>query len=250
MYKFRTLKSLYSVAVTYRLPDYTEQKFECKIVVNAKKEKDNYLFTLEERFEARLNNSKPQKIMDDLMIQLGNCLYPIELTASAAGELLSVPNLWQIRERWLKTANGLLKRHRTQAFKNYLEAAQKNLSNEKLFLSALNKDSFIHLFFKNYASNSVELEFVNFPYQNRKTNFYVIKKPTVSGTYVLVPSFREDKVNESGGKLVWWKNKDSGESFKIKADIYLDTSESQLYQKKILIEADEEKHKVKTGLFF
>ena len=250
MYQFRTLKSRYSVTVIYRLPDYTEQKYESKIVVKAQRDKENYLFTLEERFEVLLNHEKPQKGMDDLMIRLGNCLYPIELYVSAKGELHSVPNFGQIKETWLKTANELLKQNKTQAFRNYLYAAKVNLSDETTFLKALNKDSFIHLFFKDYASNSVELAFVNFPYQNRKTDFYVRKIPVDSRTYRLFPAFKEANVRETGGKLVYIKNNTSGEPFEIKTSIYLNTLVQDFYQKKILIEADENEHEVKTGLFF
>ncbi|MCL1932781.1 MAG: hypothetical protein FWF53_03065 [Candidatus Azobacteroides sp.] len=250
MYQFRTLKSLYSVIIAYRLPDYTEQKYRCKIVVKAKREKENYLFTLEERLDVRLNNEKPQKVVDNLMTQLGNCLYPIELHVSATGELLSIPNFGQIRGRWLETARELLKRNRTQEFKNYLEAAKTNLFDERRFLKSLAKDTFIQMYFKDYPANKAELEFVNFPYQNKKTSFYARKIPTASRAYALLPTFREPKVQETEGKLVLWKNNECGEPFKIKANIRLLTSESELYQKDILIEADENEHKVKTGLFF
>jgi hypothetical protein len=250
MYQFRSLKSLYSVTITCRFPDYTQQKYESKIVVKAQRVKENYLFTLEERSEVQLNEEKPQKIMDRIMVLLGNCLYPIELCASVKGELLSVPNFGQIREVWFKTANELLKQNKTQAFRNYLESAKMNLSDEKRFLRTLSKDSFIQLFFKDYTNNSVELEFINFPYQNRKTNFYVRKIPTDSATYSLSSAFKEAEVQEAGGKLIYHKNNAYGEPFYINSSIYLITSQSELYRKQVLIEADENEHKVKEGLFF
>jgi len=139
MYQFRTLTSLYSVAVTYRLPDYTEQRYDSKIVVKAQRKKEKYLFTLEERFGIQLNNEAPQKVMDRLMTQLGNSLYPIELYVSDRGELLAVPNFEQIKNVWLKTAKELLRQNKTLEFKNYLEAAQMNLSDEQKFLKVLPK---------------------------------------------------------------------------------------------------------------
>ncbi|GHV29672.1 hypothetical protein FACS1894177_00930 [Bacteroidia bacterium] len=250
MYQFRSLKSLYSVAILYRLPDYTEQKYTCSIVVNARRVKENYLFILEERSGIQLNGEKPQKVVDNLMAQLGNCLYPIELYVNANGELLSVPNFEQIKEIWFKTATELLKQNKTQAFRNYLEAAKENLSDEKSFLKSLNKDSFIHLFFKDYASNSVELSFANFPYQNRKSDFHVRKIPSVRNTYTLFPAFKEAKVQDTGGKMICLKNDPSGEPLRIVVNIYLSTSKSDFYHKKILIEADDNAHEVKTGLFF
>ena len=108
MYQFRILQSIYSVVVTYYLPDYTVQKYACKIVLSAKREKGNYLFILEERLEVALNGEKPQKVMDTLMTLLGNCLYPIELSVSPGGEILSIPNFEQIREVWSKTSGELL----------------------------------------------------------------------------------------------------------------------------------------------
>jgi hypothetical protein len=250
MYQFRTLTSLYSVAVTYRLPDYTEQRYDSKIVVKAQRKKEKYLFTLEERFGIQLNNEAPQKVMDRLMTQLGNSLYPIELYVSERGELLAVPNFEQIKNVWLKTAKELLRQNKTLEFKNYLEAAQMNLSDEQKFLKVLPKDNFIQLFFKDYAENKVELAFVNFPFQNRKTNYYVRKIPNIHNSYALFPAFKEAGIQETGGKLFCRKNRTCGEPFTIEANIHLITSDADLYQKRVLIEAGENEHKVKTGIFF
>jgi len=250
MYQFRILQSIYSVAVTYHLPDYTTQKYACKIALCAKREKEKFLFTLEERSDVSLNSERPQKVMDNLMVLLGNCLYPMELYVSASGELLSVTNFEQIREVWLETSKELLKQNRTQEFEKYLEAAKKNLSDERSFLKALSRDSFIQLYFKDYTTNSEELEFVNFPFQNRKTNYYVRKVTGISNAYTLSPAFMETDVQQSEGELMCRKNIDCGEPLKIEADIHLTSTKSDLYQKHILIEADEDEHKVKTNLFF
>lgn len=249
MYKFKSLKSRYSITIHYRLPDYTETEYKSKMVVEAKKEKDNYLFTLTDRLDVTLNNNEPEKVMDYLMMQLGNSLYPLELNVSPVGEFGSIQNFENVRDNWNKKAGDLLKNNPTDAFKKYIEMSGRNFVNERRLKKVLCRDTFIQLYFQAWGGKMLEIDCFNFPSQSRKTTYFAQHRGDNTACYDLMPAFLEKNMKGAGG-ILDYKLSDAGEIEWVKAEFYLLTPTSEIYKKGVTIEADKEHHRVKTGFFF
>lgn len=249
MYNFRTLKSHYSILIRYRLPDYTLQEYSSTIVLEAKQRQNNFLFTLHERLDVRLNNEVPRKTMDSLMMELGNSIYPMQLNVSSEGKILSVFNFDEIRERWYENSSELLEDNYTPEFRKYIEISRKNFSDEEKFREILFRDTFVQLFFQEYDTKILELTCENFPKQSKKTTFYAKKTSPDNYNYKLFPAFKENNVEDIGGDLIC-ELMPTGEISKVEAFFYLITSESGLYEKRVMIEPNIKKHRARTGFFF
>jgi hypothetical protein len=246
MYQFQTLKSIYQIIIRYRKPDHSQYEYSGNMVLNAKRNKGNCLFVLEQRTDTKLNGVAPQQVMDNLMLELGNALYPIELNTDLKGEIRSIGNFSEIRERWIKKSRDLYKRNKTQAFRNYLEMSQNNLTHESRFKEVLLRDSFIQLFFLNYGNNTLRFDFVNFPVRSRKLSLHALKEPDY---YSLHPAFREKDMKTVRGKL-GYRTAKTGELLKMDMNLLLENDKEECYRKSVSIRSDEKKHTVKTGIFF
>ena len=249
MYEFRTLKSIYNIRIRYRKSDYTQYEYGSNIVVRAKKNKNDYLFTLEQRTDTKLDNQPPKKVMDKLMLELGNIIYPVALNVSKDASILSVSNFDEIKQRWKNKSQELYKANKTQAFQNYLKMSAKNFTNETKFRQSLYRDTFIQMFFLDYGNQVLEFDFVNFPIQSRKTSLYAIRIPNSSYHYSLHPAFKENNVKGLEG-ILNFRLTETGELWGMSANLSLENNEEESYVKNVLIWANKDAHETKTGFFF
>ena len=247
MYNFKSLKASYKIHLTHQWPDFTLNRYSSRMMVSARRCDGHYEFTLENRINVRLDGKPPAGIMDCLMMQLGNSLFPLTLQVSDDGKLYAVKNIEEVKQRWHKEADEMLKTHSTTEFKTYLEMASGNVAGEKQLVRSLAKDSFIQLFFLSYGSKVLEIDWFNFPRPGQKTTCYARRKADELN-YILSPAFNDDEVEQAAGTLSYRKFP-SGELENMKATFYLSTREGKVYRKGVTLVVDPGQRQVKTGLF-
>lgn len=249
MYEFKNLKSVYNINIRYRKPDYTQFEYSTKLFLSAKKNKQDFLFTLEQRIDTMLNRQPPRKIMDKLMLELGNSLYPIELNVNPKGSVISINNFKEIKERWIKKSKELYNKNKTQAFSNYLQMSAENIVNETMFIKSLFKDTFIQMYFLNFGSKIIEFEFANFPMQSRKASVYAIQTPFSKYNYTLESAFKEKDMKEVSGTLSF-STGEMGVLWDMTANLVLESDKEEFYYKHVSIKVDKDTLKTKTNFFF
>ena len=170
MYEFRNLKAEYIIEVKNTHPDGQISSYSSRIALNAEyRLAENYfLFVLKGKTGTKLNAEAPQKLADTYMVQLGACLYPINLCVSPDGEILNLLNFSEIRERWNQTCTKLLHAHYSIRLKRYINASRTNFQTEKDFIKALQRDTFIRLYFQSQAAAARSSDFTcyYFPQQD------------------------------------------------------------------------------------
>ncbi|GHT24849.1 hypothetical protein AGMMS4957_18590 [Bacteroidia bacterium] len=169
MYEFRNLKAEYSIETKIARPDGQISSYSSRIALNAEyQHKENsFLFVMEGKTDIRLDGEVPQKPIDTYREQLGTCLYPMNLCVSPDGEIINVLNFNEIRERWKQTSMKLLHTYYSAPLESYIDAARKNFQTEKDFVEALQRDTFIRLYFQPQQASEVSgLTYCYFPEQD------------------------------------------------------------------------------------
>lgn len=165
MYNFRHLDSFYNVDIVLKHPDFTQTHYHSRehVVARYEKESDRYIFRLEERSDILLDGKSPDELMDRLMIELGNTIYPLSLVVNQEGGILQVENFPYVKEQWKRKTETILKEQYTQPLERYMQIASRNLKQETALRKSLNKNTFIRLFFLPFNTEMFTFEFENFP---------------------------------------------------------------------------------------
>ncbi|NDV64655.1 hypothetical protein [Bacteroides sp. 224] len=244
MFGFRRLNSFYDVDITFVFPDYRHTYYHCRehLIARYDSTEDKYNITLEERENVLLNNKYPKEIMDILMIEIGNSIYPIELETSSKGELLKIKNFEQIKRRWLQKTQEMQKQYETHPFKRYVEIASRNIQNENKFHEALGRNSFIKLLIKPLDLNSFLFSFDNFPQKGMKILYECTMRNNKSNGIVTEYSpnliFPLDFKSDGYIKYTFSELNDIE---KIEARFDLESPDGQKYAKLISINTDKQK---------
>lgn len=165
MYTFRHLDASYAVDIILRHPDYTQKRYHsCEhVTAHYEKDSDRYLFRLEERSDILLDNEPPKEVMDKLMIDLGNAIYPLSLVVGPESGILEVKNFVFVKEQWKQKTEVILKDQYTQPLERYIRIVSRNLKQEAALRKSLAKNTFVRLFFLPFQTDVFTFEFENFP---------------------------------------------------------------------------------------
>ena len=161
MYEFRNLKAEYIIEAKNTRPDGQISRYSSRIALNAEYQhtENNFLFVLKSKMDTKLDAEVPQKPIDTYREQLGACLYTINLCVSPEGEILNLLNFSEIRERWKQTSAKLLHAHYSTPLEGYINIARRSLQTEKDFIEALQRDTFIRLYFQSQATAAGSSDF-------------------------------------------------------------------------------------------
>jgi len=150
MYKFRSLQANYVLKTSVTRQDNiksllcTEYALEARCV----NIDEYYLFTIN-RIHSELENS--QNLVDGLMRELGDALFPVELCVDEHATIKKVRNFEAIKERWENVASDIMDRGYSLPTDQYIQLARANFANRKRFLERFSRQTFIQLFFRNPA---------------------------------------------------------------------------------------------------
>jgi hypothetical protein len=173
MYKFRILEAHYDIDIALTYPDYTQEHYHCSehVIVRYRKDPNCYLFEMTGRKDIQINNKAPEEIMDKLMVELGDALYPLDIKVSPAGEILEVNYFEEVQDRWNKKAGELLEKYNTSPFAKYLQISARNMKQEIAFRKSLLKNTFFKCYFLPDNVESFLFEVHHFPQRSANTLF-------------------------------------------------------------------------------
>ena len=243
MYTFRHLDSSYDVDIILRRPDFTQTHYHCREHVTARyeKEKDQYIFLLEERSDILLDNEPPKELMDNLMINLGNAIYPLSLSVSPECGIQKVENFKSVKEQWEKKTEALLKEQYTQPLERYIQIASRNLKQESALRKSLAKNTFFQLFFLSFQTEVFTFEFENFPERSDLVVFrceFEQEAQFVDGIRYYKASIMYPATYQGEG-YVRYNHAEAGDLLEIEAQFILTDSEENVSEKKIQIQTSE-----------
>ena len=157
MYDFRDLKAEYQVDTNVCTPDGKRSSYKGNIYLTAKYmvTDDEYMFTIEQKKDILLNDAKPSKLADCLMVRLGCSLFPISLNVLPQGKIRTVEMFDEIKARWTEESQKILQEMPSVPVKRYIGLSGKNMKNEKTFLQALMRDTFFMLYFLDNTKNEI-----------------------------------------------------------------------------------------------
>ncbi len=147
MYQFRSLQASYELQTSIMQKDKTTSLLRSEYFVEARyvNVEDYYVFTIK-RIYAKLESS--QSIVDDLMRELGDALFPVELYVDANGVIKKVKNFNEVKERWESVASEIMDRGYSLPTDKYLRLARANFADKERFLDHFSRQTFVQLFFR------------------------------------------------------------------------------------------------------
>lgn len=230
-------------------PDYTREQYHCRehVIVHYRREPNRYLFEFVDRKDILIDGKAPEEIMDQLMIEMGDTLYPLCLYVNHNGEILKVSCFEEVRDRWIKKTGELMQKHDTAPFKKYVQTAQRNMKTEEAFRKALTKNSFFKFYFLPDRAESFMHEVHHFPGRSDMTLFLFErnrKGMTENGeslSYTARSVFPE-KTEISG--LLNRRFSESGDLELLKVELNWEDTEGMPYRKTITLRVDEKKRDI------
>jgi hypothetical protein len=144
--------------------------FECNIRLQAiyfEEEEAYYHFTIQ-RTDVLLNGKEASKLMDKVVCEMGDTLYPLILKVSPLLEILDVFNFEEIKLRRQNKAEEITEKYSEPVIEQYISRSDKKFVDKRAFIQALYQDSFFNLYFRDiYAKMSDDeagaILWVNFP---------------------------------------------------------------------------------------
>lgn len=248
MFDFKLLDTFYEVDIILEYPDYRHTTYHCRehLIARYNKEKDIYSFRIDGRENILINNESPVEVMDMLMVEIGNYLYPVCFEVSSRGEILQVENYEEIKRNWFRKVQKLLDNHYTPHFRQYLKIASRNLKNELKLREALVRNSFVKLVLKPLDDISFSFSFKGFPLKGMTFDYLcrVKHRNKING----IVSYYEAKLNSfseyQGEGYIKYTFSELNDIEEIDARFDLIDAKEQKWVKRISIKTDKKERSV------
>ena len=205
MYNLNKLHATYCIDIHTTSPNRSKM-YSSRLSFHAKRKREFYDLTLEKRFDTLVDDKMPEQVMDNLMLDLGNVLYPIEMKVDFAGRICKIVNFYEIKERWYRHSEELLNKNYTIQFQKYLEFSKYNFKNESCFIIAILRDTLLETLLLPFGSEYIETNCVNFPFLSRKITNMGVRDMENNCKYQLFPAFKEEYLEAVKGNLEYKKN--------------------------------------------
>lgn len=151
-FSFDSLHACYKLESVYTVQskDYYQSAYSSHIDIQANiDEKDgNYNFIIT-RSNVLLNGKPVSKLMDRIMYEIGNSLYPLVIKASNRSEIIDILNFDEIKVRWTRCGNYFIKKYPSYQLDHYISMSEKNLISKEDFIISLYQDTFTNIYFRN-----------------------------------------------------------------------------------------------------
>lgn len=199
---FKQLKVTCLVELSIQSPDLTLNSYSSKVeIVIRKNLLGKHVVTLQKKCDTRINGQYPEKVMDYLMMELGDSLYPLSFHV-VENNRFQIVDFEQIVARWEEKSRKMLEERPTVEFMNYVELARTNLTKDGL-IKTLSRDTFYQLYFADIDSDGLKIDCYNFPRCGNKTTYCAAGKKKNAGAeeykhFDLDLAFNYPAVNGSG----------------------------------------------------
>lgn len=159
--------------------DETNSRYNCKI----------------DRSKVKIDNNPIRKMMDKIIYDLGNSIYPLSLNVSAQMKIMDVVNHEEIKKSWVTCAKEKLEKYPSPQMRRYIKMAQPNIVDKKLFVQSLYRDTFFNAFFRNIyeptpKGEAFSIVWFNFP------------KKQMNQTYLYEVASEQDNRIETKGNIL------------------------------------------------
>lgn len=239
--QFQEIQALYAVETTYKVNSNVKSTCSIEILVNG------YYDVLDKRYgfifkrDNMLIDGKPiEKLADQVMMAMGDLLYPLRMYVSKEMEILEIVNEQELRTQWHEGAHALLKKYPSHMLEKYIRFAQKNVATKEALLNTYLENTFFKLYFAPILTPTPEDELILITWKN-------FPKRMMTTTYVYRIDEMKNKTIKTSGELMkiggnyegkYEMNYDIGDAHEIlKIEGYMTMhDEKNTYEKHIRIE--------------
>lgn len=124
-----------------------------------------------------LLNGAPPDDFNEVMLTLGQSLYPIVLEVTETGFIEKVSNFEDIEKRWKASCSDIKNLYESSfVVEQYINSSSGNMRNKDAFLNALRRNAFLQLFFNDYEREDSRFIVPDFPMRKDKTLFSFNKR--------------------------------------------------------------------------
>ena len=124
-----------------------EIRYKLDISFTGNVENEIRTYRIERDSNIYVNDQKPDGFIDKLAFEVSECLYPIDVKTSKKGKLIKILNFEEIVLRWGKRKELINEKYKSELTIKYIEATEKSLKSEDVFLEKISKDWFLKLYF-------------------------------------------------------------------------------------------------------
>lgn len=184
---FKTLKAVYLLNTEYRKlkeEDYVSA-YSCQWHLKAQYDPASKTYTFDlDRKDVKIDRKKVEQLMDRIMLEIGNSLYPLRFEVTPQLQVNQIINYDEIVGRWRETTQKCRDEHPGDIMERYIEHSSGSFSNQRTLLLSLYRDSFINLYFRNLyelpqsPDERERMEWQNFPLSEMKSSYFcTIEEP-------------------------------------------------------------------------
>lgn len=110
-------------------------------------EKEGYNFVRLNKKNVRQNDKAISNLFDDILLNMGKCLYQLDILTNQTGSIVEIINWEEIKELWIAQRAKTELTYKGNIVKKFLNSMEANLMNPKIFHEMMNGDLFIYFFF-------------------------------------------------------------------------------------------------------
>lgn len=111
-------------------------------------ESDRYIFKIS-RSGMQIDGKPVGKLMDKIMLEIGNSIYPLALSVSPQMKIEDVMNYAEVKQRWTECTKEQLENHPSAEMERYVDRSRRNMSDINSFIDSLRADTFFNVYFRN-----------------------------------------------------------------------------------------------------
>ena len=242
---FGSMQAVYRIESKYIIDSEENycSTFGSKLHVTARyeKERDNYTFIIN-RSAVLLNGKPAVKLMDRIMSEVGNSLYPIHLRVSPRLWILDILNFNEIKQRRQQCADDWKAEADSPELERYFRFSEKNSANGKTLIASLYRDTFFNLYFRDIFTPTGNdearlIRWQNFPERETDQSYLYQVKPEDADRIRLSGEIMKIVPEHNGTFDTVYETGDQGEIRRIKGRIESE-SEGTRYMKQWTLETE------------
>lgn len=190
MYKFRYLDAHYAVEMKVGHSDGSEHCVCMSFAVVAKyqNEEQRYMISINREKVKLKDSTDDENPAHDVMIELGNALYPVMMYVLADGTIVGVANFEDICKRREAVCQDILRKAYSISTATYIELSKSNFADEKAFIETFCNQIFIQLLFVNPDSDHFEVQLMNLKHAGSTDIMHFKKKISEVGNFAFTAS--------------------------------------------------------------
>jgi hypothetical protein len=251
MYDFKSINVEYDISVKNYFPNGKEVAYHRMEHVTARSENDSglFIFRISPSSNETLNN-KSLENFDEIFLRLGKSLFPVILSVTNVGEIVSIENLDEIRQR-RNLEIAAIKNEYPNAYyiDRYIECCEE--LSERQFLKSLLRNNFIQFYFTNYGMLTLRKTIYNFP---KKGNIIPLELQHGNSSQEYNSMLYNFKIPgcylydiEQGNSTMKYKFSESGDLLSFEGCFEVEVLDEGFYRREIVIRANTESRQIKSN---